>query len=83
VNAYLIGATILLAGLVPCWVVALRSRPIDGVVAVQAAGSVVTVVLLCLAEGFHRTSYFTVPLVLSAMSLVGGLVYARFIDRLG
>ena len=35
-----------------------------------------------LAEGFHRSSYFTLPLVLASLSFVGTLVFIRFLgDR--
>jgi multicomponent Na+:H+ antiporter subunit F len=44
--------------------------------------TLVTVVLLLLAEGFHRSVYFELALVLAAMSFVGALVFVRFIgDR--
>jgi multisubunit Na+/H+ antiporter MnhF subunit len=39
-------------------------------------------VLLLLAEGFHRSSYFTLPVVLAALTFVGTLVFVRFLgDR--
>ena len=81
-NVWLIGATVLLAGLVPCgWVVA-RGCELDGVVALELASTLVTVVLLLLAEGFHRSSYFTVPVVLAALSFVGTLIFIRLLgDR--
>jgi len=35
-----------------------------------------------LAEGFHRSSYFTVPVVLAALSFVGTLIFVRLLgDR--
>jgi multisubunit Na+/H+ antiporter MnhF subunit len=82
VNVWLIAATALLAGLLPCGWVLLRGRRTDALVALELAGTVVTVVLVLLAEGFHRSSYFTVPLLLSALSFVGSLVFIRFLgDR--
>ena len=42
---------------------------------------VVTLVLLLLSEGYHRSIYTTVPLVLAAVSLVSGFVFARFMER--
>jgi multisubunit Na+/H+ antiporter MnhF subunit len=81
-NVWLIAATVLLAGLVPCgWVLA-RGHEMDGVVALELASTIVTVVLVLLAEGFHRSSYFTVPVVLAALSFVGTLVFIRLLgDR--
>jgi multisubunit Na+/H+ antiporter MnhF subunit len=82
VNVWLSAATVLLAGLLPCGWVLLRGRPRDALVAFELASTVVTVVLVLLAEGFHRSSYFTVPLLRAAMSFVGSLVFIRFLgDR--
>ena len=81
-NIWLVAATVLLAGLPPCGWVLLRARLLDGLVALELSTSLVTVVLLLLAEGFHRSSYFELPLVLAALSLVGALAYVRFLgDR--
>jgi hypothetical protein len=81
VNAFTIAATALLAGFLPCGIVCARSRPIDGAVALALAGALGTLVLLCLAEGFHRSSYFNLPVISAVVVLVGGLVYARFLGR--
>ena len=80
-NAFTVAATALLAGLVPCGIVCVRARPIDGLVALELVGAVATLVLLCLAEGFHRSAYFDVPVVCAALTFVGGLVFARFLGR--
>jgi multisubunit Na+/H+ antiporter MnhF subunit len=80
-NVWLIAATALLAGLVPCWWVLLRGRLTEALVALELASTVVSVVLLLLAEGFHRSSYFTLPLVLSAVAFVGTLVFIRFLGE--
>ena len=81
-NVWLVAATVLLAGLLPCGWVLLRAQLLDGLVALELSSSIVTVVLVLLAEGFHRSSYFELPLVLAALGLVGALVYVRFLgDR--
>lgn len=82
VNAFEIAATALLLGLVPLGAIAMRRRPVDGLVALQLAGSLLVLVLLCLAEGFHRSVYYDVPVVAAAMSWIGGLVVARFLGRI-
>lgn len=78
-NVWLIAATALLAGLLPCGWVLLRAGVADALVAVELGSTVVTVVLLLLAEGFHRSSYFELPVVLAALSFVGTLVFIRFL----
>jgi multisubunit Na+/H+ antiporter MnhF subunit len=79
VNLWLTAATVLLVGLLPCGFVLLRGRPLEALVALQLGSTVSTVVLLLLAEGFHRSSYFTLPLVLAGLSFVGTLAFIRFL----
>ncbi len=72
----------LLLGLAPCLVVAVRGRPFDGLVALELANGIATLALLLLAEGFKRSVYFNLALALTVMSFVGGLVLVRFLERL-
>jgi multicomponent Na+:H+ antiporter subunit F len=81
VNEWLIAASILLVGLVPCGVVMLRGSVIEALVGLQMAGVLQTVVLLLLAEGFHRPPFFDLALVLALLTLAGGLVFARMLER--
>jgi multisubunit Na+/H+ antiporter MnhF subunit len=81
VNAFTIAAMALLLGFVPIGIVCVREREIDGVVALELAGAVASLVFLCLGEGFGRSSYFDVPIVCAALSWVGGMVFVRFFTR--
>ncbi|HET8557914.1 MAG TPA: monovalent cation/H+ antiporter complex subunit F [Gaiellaceae bacterium] len=56
-------------------------RPIDGLVAVEAAGAVATLALVCLSVGLGNSLYFTVAVISAVASLIGGLVFARFLGR--
>ena len=80
-NAYLTAATALIAGVGPCALATLRSDPVDGLVALELAGALTTLALLCLAEGFHRGTYFGVALVCAVLTWIGGIVIARFLSR--
>ncbi|HEX5246322.1 MAG TPA: monovalent cation/H+ antiporter complex subunit F [Gaiellaceae bacterium] len=80
-NAFEIAATALLFGFVPLGVVAVRTRTIDGLVALEAAGVLTVLVLLCFAEGFHRSFEFGVAVVAAVMSWASGLLFARFLGR--
>ena len=80
-NAFAVAATALLAGLAPLGWVAARRRPIDGLVALEAAGALTVLALLCLAEAFHRSTYYDVAVVAALMSWIGGIVFARFLSR--
>ena len=80
-NVWLVAATVLLFALVlPFWPLARASR-IDALVALELTSVVVTLVLLLLSEGFHRSIYTVLPMVLAALSLANGLVFARFLGR--
>lgn len=80
-NAWLIAAIVLLTGLVPCGALLLRGSIVSALVGLQMAGILQTVVLLLLAEGFHRPPFFDLALVLALLSLAGGLVFARMLER--
>ena len=80
-NAFLIAATILLAGLAPLLVVASRRRPIDGLVVVETAGAVATLALVCLSVGLGNSVYFTVAVIAAVASWIGSLVFGRFLGR--
>lgn len=79
-NVWLIGATILLAALLPCGFVLLRAPILDSLVALEFVATLVTLVLLLLSEGYHRSSYFAVPIVLAFLNVVGALIFIRFLS---
>jgi multisubunit Na+/H+ antiporter MnhF subunit len=81
-SVFLIAATVLLVALVVPGIVCVRARPIEAVVAMQLCGTLATLALLCLAEGFHRGIYFNVSLVAAGVTWIGGLIFARFFGRL-
>ena len=80
-NVWLWGATALLLGLVPCGWIAMRETRVDALVALELAGTVTTLALVLLAQGFDRASYYTVPVALAFLSFVGALLLARFLGR--
>jgi multisubunit Na+/H+ antiporter MnhF subunit len=82
VNVWFVGATILLLALVPVGWVLVRGEILDALVALELAGTVVTLILLLISEGFKRNSYYTLPLVLAFTNFVGVLIFVRFLgDR--
>jgi multisubunit Na+/H+ antiporter MnhF subunit len=81
VNAFLLAGTVLLAGFVPLGILCVLGREIDGVVALMVCGTLTTLILLCLAEGFHRSSYFGVAIVCAVCTWIGAMVFARFFGR--
>jgi multisubunit Na+/H+ antiporter MnhF subunit len=81
VNAFAWAATGLLAGYVPLLWIAVRRRPIDGLLALEMGGILLVLELLCLAETFHRSFEYGVAIVAAVATWVGGLVFARFLGR--
>jgi multicomponent Na+:H+ antiporter subunit F len=81
VNVWMVASIALLAGLVPCGITCLRGDVADRLVGLEMAGVVVTLVLLLLAEAFGRVVYVDLALALALLSLAGGLVFARFLER--
>ncbi len=80
-NAFLWAATVLMLGLVPCAVVIVRGTITEALVGLEMASLLNTFVLLLLAEGFDRPPFFDLALVLALLSLAGGLVFARMLER--
>ncbi len=80
-NGWLLGALALVIGLVPCGVVCSRGNPMDRLVGLEMAGTVNTLILLTLAEGYHQAIFFDLAIVLALLTFAGGLVFARFLER--
>ncbi|HZS31268.1 MAG TPA: monovalent cation/H+ antiporter complex subunit F [Gaiellaceae bacterium] len=80
-NAFLVAATVLIAALAPLLVAASVRRPIDGLVALETAGAVTVLALVCLSVGLGQSILFTVAVIAAVASWIGGLVLARFFGR--
>ncbi len=81
-NVWLIAATVLLFALLPCGWTVLRGAPERRLVGLEMTGVVCTLLLMLLAQGFNRLPMFDLALALAIMSFGGGLVFARFLERL-
>jgi multisubunit Na+/H+ antiporter MnhF subunit len=81
VNGWLLAAAILLAALTPLGSVAYRGSALEGVVALELAGVVVTLVFVVLAQGFDRAIYVDLALVLAPLQFVGALAFVRVLER--
>jgi multisubunit Na+/H+ antiporter MnhF subunit len=53
----------------------------SAVVALEVAGIVATTTLLLLAEGTHRQSFVDLALVAGLLTVPGGLVFVRLLER--
>jgi multicomponent Na+:H+ antiporter subunit F len=80
-NVWLMAATALAVGLLPCGVVCLRGRTVDRLVALELAGLLSALIIVLLAEGFDRVSLYDLALALVLLSFASTLVFAHFLER--
>jgi multicomponent Na+:H+ antiporter subunit F len=81
VNAWLIAATVLLAGLLPCIYVVMRGSRVSALIALELASTLTTLTLLLIAQGLHRDPFADLALVSAVLSFAGSLTFVRFLER--
>lgn len=80
-NPWMVAAEVLLFALIPCGIAAFRGSPMERLVGLEMAGVVQTILLVLLAEAFHRPSTYDLALAMALLTFGGGLVFARFLER--
>jgi multicomponent Na+:H+ antiporter subunit F len=70
---------LIVGALAPALWLGVRGGPLDRLVGLQLAGSVLTPALLLLTFGYGQTGYLIVPLVLAVLSFAGILVFLRLL----
>ncbi|MFF3821573.1 monovalent cation/H+ antiporter complex subunit F [Streptomyces bluensis] len=79
-NVWLIATAFLLTlGIPPCLWVASRGTAHERLAGLNLATTVVTVFFLLTAQGYARSSYTDLALVLAVIGPAGTLVFARFL----
>ncbi|MCC9305774.1 monovalent cation/H+ antiporter complex subunit F [Kitasatospora sp. RB6PN24] len=79
-NAWLLAAAALLVGTIgPAIAVALHGPSHRRLVGADLAGTGMPVVFLLLAQGYSRTSYQDLALILAVLAPAGTLVFTRFL----
>jgi multisubunit Na+/H+ antiporter MnhF subunit len=58
-----------------------RAPRFDALVAVEAGGSIFTLALVLLAQGFHRTAYTVLGLAAAILTFAGAMVFVRFFEK--
>jgi len=81
VNPWLIAALALLPGFIACGMMLWRATIVDAVVALNLAGILASLELVLLSEGFQRSSFYELALVLAFLAYAGGFVFLRFLER--
>ncbi len=80
-NVWLTAATVMLFALIPCGIVVFKGSPMDRMVGLEMAGLVESLLLIMLAEGFHRIPFYDIALAMALLAFGGGLVFVRFLER--
>ncbi len=80
-NVWLVSATVLLFGLVPCGIVSFRGSAMDRLIGLEMAGVIESLLLILLAQGMNRPNFYDLALALALLAFGGGLVFARFLER--
>jgi multisubunit Na+/H+ antiporter MnhF subunit len=80
-SQWLLGAAVLAVCLVPCAAVCFYAGPLAGLAALQVAGGLTTSILILLAEAFRRQPFIDLALVFAALTIVGGIIFARILER--
>ena len=80
-NQWEIAAAVLTVALVPCLAICLRCGVMSGLAALELGSVLLTTILLVLCEGLQRQPFVDLALVFAILSLGGGLVFARMLER--
>ncbi len=81
-NVWFNGCIALLLLTLPCgWVVLRGPRLSDRLVGLQAAGSITALLLVLVAQGMERPSFFDLGLLLAVLSAPSSLVLAHTLER--
>jgi multicomponent Na+:H+ antiporter subunit F len=80
-SQWLLGAAVLGVCLIPCAAVCFYAGPLSGLAALQVAGGLMTSILILLAEAFRRQPFVDLALVFAVLSVIGGIVFARILER--
>jgi multisubunit Na+/H+ antiporter MnhF subunit len=80
-NVWLAASAILRIGLVPLGAVCFLARSaIDGLVALDIAGTNAALALLLLSEGLGRQPFADLALVAAALSFIGTVAFSYFLE---
>ena len=80
-NEWLIAAFVLMFGLIPCGILSFTRNAMNRLVGLQGAVGLLVIIMMLLAEGYHRAFLFDLALMLALLSFGGGMVFVRFLER--
>jgi len=80
-NEWHVAAAILLVALAPCGWICARRDIADALPALQLASTLSAIALLLIANAEQRQPFADLAVILAAVSFVGSLALARFVER--
>ena len=80
-NEWLIAALVLLVAMLPLLGVCFLADAVEGLVALQVAGTNAAFILVLLSEGLERQSFADLAIVLALLSFAGSLAFSYFLER--
>ena len=80
-NAWLAGALVIVAAMLPLGVAALRRPAVEGLPALQVAGTGTAIALILLAIGIHRQLFVDLGLLTGPLSFAGTVAFAAILGR--
>ncbi len=80
-NFWLIAATLLVLGMIPCGIACLRGSLTFRLPALQLAGVLAALAIMLLSQAYGQPSFFDLALTLIILAFPGGIVFIRFIER--
>jgi len=81
VNLWLAAAFVMVLALLPCGIVCFKGGTIGRLVGLEMADTICVLLLILLAEGFHRLPFYDLAVGLALLAFGGGLVFVRFLER--
>jgi multicomponent Na+:H+ antiporter subunit F len=80
-NLWMIAASVLLFGLVPCGIASFKGKPLERLIGLEMAAIVTTLLLVILAEALGNPNLYDLALAEGLLAFGGGLVFVRFLER--
>ncbi len=80
-NEWEIAAAVVGGALIPCLGVCAMCSSMDGLVALELAGTLLASALMALCEGFHRQPFIDLALLFALVTMLGAFVFARLMER--
>lgn len=80
-NPWLWAALALLPAMIPCFVTCIRAELEDRLIGLEMGSVIITLELVLLAQGFHRSFFYDLPVMLAFLSFGGSMTFVRFVER--